>query len=219
MFDGLSGRGSSPGIDPHDPAAARLDAQRQAVRDMADWLEKAPDCARGSFCTLTLNLSFPPSTGTGIFRGMQVIRASCQWTASVAPTPGPVAPPAGKTSAFAPSSRFTLLGDQFYEASGTTRGEDTISQNRACADARKRARHQAMESAAKAGLCDRDDFVMRMTISFSPPAPALLGGGRYGISGFEAVCEWNLVIEAVAPEPAEASSPGAAGAAASGSLF
>ncbi len=216
MFDGLSGRGSSPGADPRDQAAARLDAQRQAFRDIGDWLERVPETARDSFCTITMTLSFPPCTQREA-SAVSVIRAICQWATALTSTAQAIIPPAGKTSAFAPSSRFTLLDDQYYEAAGTARGEDTISQNRACADARKRAHHQAMESMAKAGLCDRKDAALRIVMSFAPPVPALLGGGRYGISGFEAICDWNLVIEAVHPDP-DAQNAGVHSTLASGSV-
>lgn len=199
MFDGLSGRGSSPGVDLHDCAAARLGAQHQAVRDIADWLQKVPDCSRGSFRTVTLTFSFPPCSEAKALSGRSTIHATCRWTSSATCASEAVASPAGKSSAFAPSSRFTLLSDQFYEAAGSARGEDTISHTRACADAQKKAHHQAMESIAKAGLCDQEGFVMRIVISFGPPTPALLGGGRYGIGGFEAICDWNLIIEAVSP--------------------
>lgn len=206
MFDGLSGRGSSPGADPRDCPAARLNAQHQAVRDIADWLQKVPDCSHGSFRTVTLMFSFPPCTETNAVGGRSMFHASCRWTGTVTSASQAVTSPAGKTSAFAPSSRFTLLSDQFYEAAGSARGEDTIGHTRACADAQKNANHQAMESIAKAGLCDQEGAAMRIIISFGPPTPALLGGGRYGIGGFEAVCDWNLIIEAVSPNPADSES-------------
>lgn len=217
MFDGLSGRGSSPGADPHDCAAARLDAQHQAVRDIADWLQKVPPVARGSHCTVTLTFSFPPCTETRPSGRAPAFHATCRWTGSVASASEPVPPPAGKTSAFAPSSRFTLLSDQYYEAAGTARGEDTIGHTHACADAQKKAHHQAMESIAKAGLCDQEDSAMRIIVSFAAPAPALIGGGRYGIGGFEAICDWNLIIEAVGPIPGDPLSPALGPTVASGS--
>ncbi len=216
MFDSLSGRGSSPGSDPHDGAAARLNAQRQAIRDIADWFDEVPLSADDSFCTITLILAVSPCTEKAGLHGIHSIGASCHWTADVASRPEPVTPPPAKASAFNPASRFTLLSDQFYEAAGSARGEDINSQDAACTDARKRAHHQAMESAGKAGLCDREDSHLRIAISFAPPAPALLGGGRYGIQAFEAVCDWNLVIEAI--DPAGPPSPDSADTAASGSL-
>jgi hypothetical protein len=215
MLDSYSSRGSSHGADARDGAAARLDAQHQAFRDMADWFEKVPDSAHDSFFTVTLTLGFALCREKAN-TGAAAVRASCRWTASAAPAPGAVTPPAGKTSAFGPSSRFTLLGDQYYEAAGTARGEDNVSYSRACTDARKKARHQAMESASKAGLCDREDWAMQIAMSFAPPVPALIGGGRYGINAFEAVCEWNLIIEAVS---SAAGDPDSAGTVASGSVF
>lgn len=199
MFDRPVGRDTSPGTDPHDCAAARLNAQRQAVRDVADWFEQAPDSAAGSFCTITITLLLTPCTAKTSIYGAPSVRAACEWTSSVASTTEPAAPPPGKTSAFLPSSRFTLLGDQYYEAAGSARGEDITSQDAACTDAQKKAHLQAMESAGKAGLCDQEDAAMRIVISFAPPAPALIGFGRHGISAFEAVCDWNLIIEAVDP--------------------
>lgn len=201
MFDSLSSRGSSPGTHPQDWTAARLAAQRQAIHDIADWFRQVPDCAAHSFCTLTLTLAFEPCAEKETATPTR--HASCRWTASVGCTPDAVTPPAGKTSAFGPSSHFTLLSEQYYEAAGTARGEDTTSQELACADAQKRAHQQAMESAGKAGLCDREGSAMRIAISFAPPTPALLGGGRYDIGSFEALCDWNLVIEAVTPEPGD----------------
>jgi len=219
MFDRLSSRGHSRGAHPYDCGAARLDAQQQAISEIAGWLDKIPDAAPGSFCTVTVNLSFAPClVGKSAFGAIPKVRASCIWTVSAARASGLVRPPAGKTSAFNPSSRFSLLGDQYYEAAGTARGEDTISQIQACADAQKKAHHQAMESAGKAGLCDREDAAMRIAISFAPPRPALLGGGRYGLSAYEAICDWNLVIEAVRPDPGDLQSSDFAGTVTSGSL-
>lgn len=199
MFDRPVGRDTSPGTDPHDCAAARLNAQRQAIQDVADWFEQAPNSAAESFCTITIALLLTPCTVKNSIYGAPEVRASCEWTASVASTPDPAAPPPGKTSAFLPSSRFTLLGDQYYEAAGSARGEDITTQDAACTDAQKKAHVQAMESAAKAGLCDQEGAAMRIVISFAPPAPALIGLGRHGISTFEAVCDWNLIMEAVSP--------------------
>lgn len=203
MSDALSAQGSSPGSDSHDCTTARLNAQHQAVRDIADWLELIPDFFPHSFSTLTFRLSFPPCAEKASPGRIPAVRASCKWSAGVASTPEAVTPPPGKTSAFGPSSRFTLLSDQYYEAAGTAKGEDTISQARACADARIRALRMGMESAGKAGLCDQEGAAMRIAVSFAPPAPALIGGGRYGSSAFEAICDWNLIIEAVLPLPGD----------------
>lgn len=216
MFDSHSGRGSSPGTDPHDCAAARLNAQHQAIRDISEWFDEVALSADGSFCTVTLTLAVSPCAEKPALLGVPVVSASCHWTAAVASTPEAVTPPGAKTSAFNPASRFTLLSDQFYEAAGSARGEDLNSQDVACTDAQKRAHHQAMESAGKAGLCDREDSELRIAISFAPPAPALLGGGRYGIQAFEAICDWNLIIEAI--DPSGQQSTDSADSATSGSL-
>lgn len=216
MFDNLSGQGSSPGTDPRDCTAARLNAQRQAIRDIAEWFDEIPLTADSAFCTVTLTFAVSPCTEKPALHGLTAASAMCHWTAAVASAADPVAAPAAKTSAFSPSARFTLLSDQYYEAAGSARGEDINTQEAACAEARKRAHHQAIESAGKAGLCEREGSHMRVAISFAPPAPALLGGGRYGITAFEAVCDWNLIIEAIDPEEPE--TPDVAGTAASGSL-
>jgi hypothetical protein len=216
MFNSHLGEGTSPGFHPRDCAAARLAAKQQSLLDIADWLEKAPKSANDSFRTVTLTLSFSPCTETAGIGGIAGVRSSCTWVAKIACSRNPVTPPAGKTSAFNPSSRFTLLQDQYYEAAGTARGEDIVNQDRACTDAEKKAHSQVLESAGKAGLCDQEDAAMQIAISLAPARPALIGGGRYTIGEFEAVCDWNIIIQAVNPARRDARPSGCGSSAASG---
>lgn len=216
MFNSHLGQGTSPGFHPRDCAAARLAAKQQSLLDIANWLEKVPKPANNSFRTVTLTLSFSRCTETPGIGGIAGVRSSCTWVAKIASTRDPATPPAGKTSAFNPSSRFTLLQDQYYEAAGTARGEDIVSQERACTDAEKKAHRQVLESAGKAGLCDQEDSAMQIAISLAPACPALIGGGRYTVGEFEAVCDWNLIIQAVNPAHRGVQASKSAHAAASG---
>ncbi len=195
----MLGQGTAPGSHHNGCADARIAAKQQALRDISDWLEKLPAPSEDAFSTAVLTFTFDPCTD-GMDRTGAYKRAHCHWQADVTETPVPVAPPENKTSAFAPSSRFTLLPDQYYESSGSARGESTVGQKQANAIAQRRARRGAEESAAKAGLCDEQGHAMRVIISFAPPQPALMGGGRYGIGDFEAVCDWVLIVESVSPE-------------------
>lgn len=195
----MLGQGTAPGSHRKDCAEARITAKQQALRDISDWLEKLPAPPDDAFSTIVLTFTFEPCTES-IDRSGVYKRALCHWQADVAETAAPVGPPENKTSAFGPSSRFTLLPDQYYEASGSVRGESTFGQKQANAEAQRKARREAEESAAKAGLCDQEGHAMRVAISFTPPQPALTGGGRYGIAAFEAVCDWGLIVECVSPE-------------------
>jgi len=195
----MLGQGTAPGSHHNGCADARIAAKQQALRDISDWLEKLPAPSEDLFSTVVLTFTFEPCTD-GMDRTGAYKRSQCHWQASVTETAAPIAPPENKTTAFGPSSRFTLLPDQYYEASGSARGESTFGQKQANSIAQRKARREAEESAAKAGLCDDQGHAMRVAISFSPPQPALMGGGRYGIGDFEAVCDWVLIVESVSLE-------------------
>lgn len=195
----MFGQGTAPGSHRKNCAEARIAAKQQALRDISDWLEKLPAPSQDAFFTVVLTFTFEPCT-EGVDRTGAYTRALCHWQADVTEAAAPVGPPLNKTSAFAPSSRFTLLPDQYYEASGSARGESTFGQKEANAEAERKARREAEESAAKAGLCDEEGHAMRVGISFTPPQPALMGGGRYAEVAFEAVCDWCLIIECVSPK-------------------
>ncbi len=202
----MLGQGTAPGSHRNDCSEARLTAKQQALRDISDWLEKFPALSDVTFSTVILTFTFDPCT-EGINRSGAYTRALCHWQAEVTETDAPVAPAPNKTSAFRPSSRFTLLPDQYYEASGSARGESALGQKPANSDAQRRSRREAEESAAKAGLCDQEGQAMRIAISFTPPQPVLTGGGRYGAHAFEAVCDWCLFVECVSPELPNPSAP------------
>jgi hypothetical protein len=195
----MFGNGTAPGTDRKGCDEARIAAKQQAIRDISEWLEKLPAPPEDAFSTVVLIFTFEPCA-EGMNRSGAYTRALCHWQAEVTETAVPLAPPENKTSAFRPSSRFTLLPDQYYESSGSVRGESTLGQKQASADAQRKARREAEDSAAKAGLCDQEGHAMRVSVSFTPPQPALTGGGRYTAGAFEAVCDWELIVECVSPE-------------------
>lgn len=202
----MFGQGTAPGSHRNGCAEARIAAKQQAIRDISDWLEKLPAPAEDAFYTVVLTFTFEACT-EGIDRTGAYTRAQCHWQAEVTETAAPASPPGNKTSAFAPSSRFTLLPEEYYEASGSARGESTFGQNEANAEAERKARREAEESAARAGLCEQESDAMRVAISFAPPQPALMGGGRYAAVAFEAVCDWVLFVECVNPETLNLAAP------------